>query len=748
MNGPRPTVAGYRLLNVITTDAVSTVYRATRSDGALDTAPVALRVTHAFGAGNAEQIAIFLRKASVATGLEHPAVARTLDLGYAEDRAYVVTEFVAGTTLGDLVATEGPLPPADAIALLRVVADGLDAAHRRHLIHGAIGPRTIWVTPQASRQRRHGALITGFGMDTLLRQQSRAERDRAASDDLLYVAPEQLRGRQIDSRADQYALACALYHCVTGQAPFARESAAALFGAHMFAQPVLDMPVFDDDARLRGAVITGMAKEPIDRYPSCLDLMRDASPSGSETGASARPASSPPVTVPPIAVGAMPASVTPPSDEAQPPVRSDEPPPDRWSGERIAARWQGRWWVSWPMAALAVGIVVMLALVGFLRNDRVAEGSASGDVQQQASPEASERPSQLATTPVDTAVADVSEPATEVVWETTIGQEPVGHLAVVGDSVVAATDNGVVTLDPQHGRPRWRDQVDVGILTDMVATDDVVVFRGASLRALSMRQGRERWDNSTALAPTGSLAATSDIIYGMGPGRIVPELMAVDPATGEELWHFHGEEVTVDQRAAIVPTNKLVAILQNGSLFGLDPNGELASSGANRVEVDEESWRADIDDPWVRSLVFPKGAVIFGTQSGEVCAHDPSNGKESWCTKVDALRDAEPRVLAEGDTVVVVTPARVVALDQATGEQLWTFDPPQRLTSMADANAGDVVVVDRTGRAQALALGSGDLRWRSAGLGDVTALVAAEDTIYVGTEDGSVVSVRPTQDTG
>jgi outer membrane protein assembly factor BamB len=401
------------------------------------------------------------------------------------------------------------------------------------------------------------------------------------------------------------------------------------------------------------------------------------------------------------------------------------------------------------MAALAAGIVVTLALVGLLRNDRVSNGAAAGDVQPPASPQPSQQPSQLATTPVDTAANANSEPAIEVAWETAIGQEPVGRLAAVGDTVIAATDNGVVTLDSHQGTPRWRDKVDVGILTDMVATEDLVVFRSASLRALSTRGGRERWNNSTALAPTGSLAATSHIIYGMGPGRIVPELMAVDPATGEELWHFHGEEVTVDQRAAIVPTNKLVAILQNGSLFGLDPNGELASSGANRVEVDEESWRADIDDPWVRSLVFPKGAVIFGTQSGEVCAHDPSNGKESWCTKVDALRDAEPRVLAEGDTVVVVTPARVVALDQATGEQLWTFDPPQRLTSMADANAGDVVVVvDRTGRAQALALGSGDLRWRSAGLGDVTALVAAEDTIYVGTEDGSVVSVRPTQDTG
>ena len=744
MSGPRPTFAGYRLLDVITTDVVSTVYRATRSNGATDAAPVALRVTHApdtATTNDSERIATFLRKAGAAAGLGHPAMARILDVGHAEDRAYVATEFATGTTLGDLVMTQGPLPVAAAIALLRDVADGLDAAHADHVVHGAIGPRTIWVTPQVNGQRSYRALITGFGLDTLLRQQSRAERDRAASDDLLYVAPEQLRGRQIDGRADQYALACALYHCVAGQAPFVRESAAALFGAHLFAQPSLQVPALYDDARLRRAVVRGMAKQPSDRYPSCLHLMQDA---GHSAPAPAASVSSPEATSAAAAVGARRESVASSSDEAQPLVLFDNLQHDvpRGSSQRAPSRWQDSWWFPWPVAALLAGIVVTLVLAALLRDGDVAEVAAAGDVQQE--------PSQQPTTPAGAAAANTNRrPQTEVAWERTVGQEPVSELATVGDTVVAATDNGVVTLDSEEGTPRWQGEVDVGILTDMVATDDVIVYRAASLRALSTGEGQERWDNSTALAPTGSLAATSDIIYGMGPGRIVPELMAVDPATGEELWHFHGEEVTVDQRAAIAPTDDLVAILQDGSLFGLDPQGELASSGADRIEVDEESWRADIPDPWVQSLVLPEGgAVLFATQSGEVCAHDPSDGTESWCTEVDGLRDAEPRVLAEGDTVVVVTPRGVVALDQATGDQRWTFDPPQPLTSVADVSARDVVVVDRRGRAQALALDSGDRRWRSAGLGDVTAVVALDDDIYVGTEDGSVACVRPTLDAG
>jgi outer membrane protein assembly factor BamB len=164
------------------------------------------------------------------------------------------------------------------------------------------------------------------------------------------------------------------------------------------------------------------------------------------------------------------------------------------------------------------------------------------------------------------------------------------------------------------------------------------------------------------------------------------------------------------------------------------------------VEVDSESWRADVPDPWVQTLAFPSdGVVLYATQSGEVCAHDPADGTQTWCTEIDPLRDAEPRLLAQdATTVVVVTPRQVIALDQATGRQRWTFEPPQPLTAAAAVNSSDVIVVDRRGRAQALALDSGEPRWRSPRLGDVTAVVASDDDFYVGTEAGSVVCVRPT----
>ncbi|MBW3606120.1 MAG: hypothetical protein KY460_14710 [Actinobacteria bacterium] len=95
---------------------------------------------------------------------------------------------------------------------------------------------------------------------------------------MLYTAPEQLRGGMATAATDQYALACAIYHCVAGHPPFVRETASALFGAHLFARPhvneTLDAP---SNRAVRDALATGMAKEPEDRHRSCARLLVAAS---------------------------------------------------------------------------------------------------------------------------------------------------------------------------------------------------------------------------------------------------------------------------------------------------------------------------------------------------------------------------------------------------------------------------------------------------------------------------------------
>jgi serine/threonine protein kinase len=172
---------------------------------------------------------------------------------------YFVTPPVNAITLDELIGREAPLSPDAAIAMLIGMADGLDTAHAAGMVHGAISPTTIWVEspPEAGPQAR----LVGFGLEALLRAQARGNHHERLLDDVLYVAPERLRGdHSEDGRADQYALACALYHCVAGRPPFARDRMSSLFGAHMLARPE---PLLngDSDPAFGEAIATGMAKD-------------------------------------------------------------------------------------------------------------------------------------------------------------------------------------------------------------------------------------------------------------------------------------------------------------------------------------------------------------------------------------------------------------------------------------------------------------------------------------------------------
>jgi serine/threonine-protein kinase len=183
-------------------------------------------------------------------------------------------------------------------------------------------------------------ILNGFGLHALLAHRARTDRNRIDVMDVSYVAPEQIGGARIDGRADQYALACALYHCVAGRPPFVRDTPAALFGAHLFNQARVP-PGRDGEHALGSAVATGMAKGPNDRHPSCTALMRATGVRAgvrvmARTGGSAAPMQRP-----------------------------------RRRSRRRSRRRRHRWRlpIAWPVAAMLVlaGIVCTLLLAAALR---------------------------------------------------------------------------------------------------------------------------------------------------------------------------------------------------------------------------------------------------------------------------------------------------------------------------------------------------------------------------------------------
>ena len=205
----------------------------------------------------------FLTETELATLLEHPDVVPIYDAGEVEGQLYLAMRFVEGTDLKRLLTAEAPLRPDRTLTIVAHVADALDAAHERDLVHRDVKPSNVLLD-----EREH-PYLADFGLTRRLDDPGSATAGLSVGTPA-YVAPEQIRGDHVDGRADQYALACMVHECLTGEPPFRRPSEVAMLFAHLEDAPLptggpLD-PVF---AR-------ALAKDPGDRYSTCGEFVHAA----------------------------------------------------------------------------------------------------------------------------------------------------------------------------------------------------------------------------------------------------------------------------------------------------------------------------------------------------------------------------------------------------------------------------------------------------------------------------------------
>jgi serine/threonine-protein kinase len=209
----------------------------------------------------------FQRESRAAAVLQEPHVIPIHDWGEIDGHPYIDMRLVDGQTLQELLSN-GPLEPARASFIIGGVAAALDAAHAAGLVHRDVKPQNIIVTSSdfpylvdfgiAEAKGESGLTMTGMQIGTFA-----------------YMAPERFRDRDATPAVDVYALACVLYECLTGVAPFPSGRIEQIMTAHLFTpppQPSLAIrglsPAFDD------VIARGMAKEPDDRYGSCGALGR------------------------------------------------------------------------------------------------------------------------------------------------------------------------------------------------------------------------------------------------------------------------------------------------------------------------------------------------------------------------------------------------------------------------------------------------------------------------------------------
>ena len=255
-------LGGYVIDGVVGRGGMGVVYRAT--EVTLDR-PVALKLIAPELANDDGFNERFLRESRLAASLDHPGILPLYAAGEADGQLYIATRFVDGVDLRTLLVRSGPLPTERALSLVEQVADALDAAHARKLVHRDVKPGNVLV--DASDH----CYLCDFGLTTQVGAGGTTVTGGLAGS-LDYLAPEQIRREHVDGRADQYALACVLYELVSGRPPFRRETEAQTLWAHMQeeAGPIREQPELDT------VVARALAKDPDDRYQSCIAFVEDA----------------------------------------------------------------------------------------------------------------------------------------------------------------------------------------------------------------------------------------------------------------------------------------------------------------------------------------------------------------------------------------------------------------------------------------------------------------------------------------
>ncbi|MBA3476262.1 MAG: protein kinase, partial [Actinobacteria bacterium] len=247
-------LAGYRIDGVLGRGGMGVVYRATEL--ALDR-PVALKLIAPEFAGDASFRERFLRESRLAASIDHPGILPVYAAGEAEGELYLANRFVDGNDLR-AVLDDVPLRPERALTLVGQVADALDAAHARRLVHRDVKPGNVLV------DAADHCYLCDFGLTMQLGAGGTTASGRLAGS-LDYLAPEQIRQGRVEGRTDQYALACVLYELLSGSPPFRRETEAQTLWAHMQEEP----PALPGYPQLEPVLARALAKEQEDRYETC-----------------------------------------------------------------------------------------------------------------------------------------------------------------------------------------------------------------------------------------------------------------------------------------------------------------------------------------------------------------------------------------------------------------------------------------------------------------------------------------------
>jgi len=252
----------YRIVRELGRGAMGTVYLA--ADQKLDDRPVAIKMPAAVLARNPRAVQALKEEALRAMEVVHSGVVTLRSFEETGEGVFLVMDYIEGRTLEDLLAERKTLPEDEILRLFRPIADAIDYAHTRKVIHRDVKPSNILIDKDGLPH------IADFGIAREMKDTYTRTTGKTTSGTLPYMSPEQLCGQDPAPAQDIYSLAATMYECLVGHPPFYRGDLPHQIMTLAPARPDMTGPLVD-------AIMAGLSKQPQDRPTSCCAMIVRAS---------------------------------------------------------------------------------------------------------------------------------------------------------------------------------------------------------------------------------------------------------------------------------------------------------------------------------------------------------------------------------------------------------------------------------------------------------------------------------------
>ena len=243
--------------------------------------PVAIKVLHSSHAGNEEQVKRFLQESRAVSSLHHENIVNLYDFGLTDDgRPFLVMDLLEGINLSDLIRHNGPVDPTRAIKIFRQVANALNHAHRKGIVHRDVKPSNIVL--EQNDDNEEVVKLVDFGLAKLMSWATLETFFHSMQGMVFgspsYMSPEQCADKTIDVRSDIYSLGASLYEALSGKPVFVGESVAAVMvmQLHESPLPLLEVaPERNMPKELNDIVMKMLRKDPDQRHQSIDEFLQE-----------------------------------------------------------------------------------------------------------------------------------------------------------------------------------------------------------------------------------------------------------------------------------------------------------------------------------------------------------------------------------------------------------------------------------------------------------------------------------------